>query len=119
MHIGLPASSARRLGACVLLGALAVPAGPALSADDVDRQARVWASSCAGCHGTDGRSQGAFPCIAGRDADDLYRAMVEFKTGVRSYASVMHQHAIAWTDDELRRIARFFAAQAAPTAGNR
>jgi len=101
---------------CLVLFALMAPT---LAAEDIDRQARVWASSCAGCHGTDGRSQGAFPCIAGRDADDLYRAMVEFKTGVRSYASVMHQHASAWTDDELRRIARFFAAQSAPSAGNR
>jgi len=116
VKIGLRAWGARGLGAFVLLGALAAPA---LAAEAVDRQARVWASSCAGCHGPDGRSQGAFPCLAGRNADDLYRAMLEFKTGRRSYASVMHQHASAYTDDELRRIARYFAAQSPTSAGDR
>lgn len=83
------------------------------SAQTVDRQARLWAASCAGCHGTDGASKGGIPPIAGRDADALYRALIEFKTGQRPAATVMHQHAKGYTDEELKRIAQFFATNAA------
>ncbi len=74
-----------------------------------DRQARVWAASCNACHGTDGASKGGIPPINGRDADSLYRALIEFKTGQRPAATVMHQHAKGYTDEELQRIARHFA----------
>jgi sulfide dehydrogenase cytochrome subunit len=77
------------------------------------RQARIWASTCAACHGSDGRAQGAIPAISGRDAEQLYRTLLEFKNGQRPAATVMHQHAKGYTDDELRRIAQAFAAQAA------
>ena len=39
-----------------------------VAAQGIDRQARVWAASCAACHGTGGQSQGGIPPI-GRDAD--------------------------------------------------
>lgn len=74
-----------------------------------DRQARVWAASCAACHGTDGRSQGGIPPLAGRDANSLTRALIEFKNGQRPAATVMHQHAKGYSDDELKRIAQFIA----------
>jgi len=95
---------------CALLAALAAPPS---AAQGVDRQARTWAAACAACHGSDGRSEGAIPVIAGRDADELYRALLEFRDGQRAYATVMHQHARGYSDDELRRIARFFADQPA------
>lgn len=79
-----------------------------------DRQARLWASTCAACHGSDGKAQGAIPPIAGRDADQLYRTLLEFKNGQRPAATVMHQHAKGYTDEELRRIAQAFVA---PTTG--
>lgn len=75
----------------------------------IDRQARVWAASCAACHGTGGQSVGGIPPI-GRDADAIYRALLEFKNNQRPAATVMHQHAKGYTDDELRRIAAVFAA---------
>lgn len=78
-----------------------------------DRQARVWAASCAACHGTDGRTLGQVPTLAGRNADQLLQALLEFKNNQRPAATVMHQHAKGYTDDELRRIARVFAAQPA------
>jgi sulfide dehydrogenase cytochrome subunit len=79
-----------------------------------DRQARAWAASCAACHGTGGVTQGqAVPSLAGRDAEVLYRALVEFKTNLRPAATVMHQHAKGYSDDELRRIAQYFSRQAA------
>ena len=83
-------------------------------APSTDRQARAWAASCAACHGTDGRTQGEVPSLAGRKADELLRALLEFKTNQRPAATVMHQHAKGYSDDELRRIAQFFAEQRAP-----
>jgi len=73
-----------------------------------DRQVRVWAASCAACHNTDGRSVGGFPALAGRNADDTYRTLMEFQSGKRP-ATIMHQHTRGYTSDELRRIADWFA----------
>jgi cytochrome c553 len=98
-------------GVVLALGALGLT--PA-SAQESDRQARAWAASCAVCHGTDGRTQGSeLPALAGRDAEQLYRALIEFKTNQRPAATVMHQHTKGYTDDELRRIAQYFSRQKA------
>lgn len=90
--------------------ALAQPAPNGLSL--TVRQTRAWAATCAACHGTEGRDQGAIPAIAGRGADTLYRALIEFKTGQRPAATVMPQHAKGYSDEELRRLAEYFAALA-------
>ena len=86
--------------------AFAQPATPA-----ADRAARVWAASCAACHGTEGRSASAMPTLAGRNADELLQILLAFRSGQRQPATVMHQHAKGYTDDELRRLAQVFAAQ--------
>jgi cytochrome c553 len=96
------------LMAAVLGAGLWAAVEPA-SAQGPDRQARVWAASCAACHGTDGRAQVAAVPLAGRDVELTYRALIELKTGQRPAATVMHQHAKGYTDEELRRIALFFA----------
>ena len=104
-----PTRSLVAMACCSLIGlATAQPAAPAL-----DRQARVWAASCAACHGTDGKGVGAVAPIAGREADLLYRTLLEFKNGQRPAATVMPQHTKGYSDDELRRIASFYAAVAA------
>jgi len=102
-------SGARALA--VLGTLLAVGAAPqaAAQASPGDRQVRTWAAACAACHNTDGRSVGGMPALAGRGGDELYRALVEFRTGKRP-ATVMHQHTRGYTEDELRRIADWFAA---------
>jgi sulfide dehydrogenase cytochrome subunit len=73
-----------------------------------ERQVRTWAAACAACHNTDGRSIGGFPVLAGRSAEDTYRALVEFRSGQRP-ATIMHQHTRGYTTDELRHIAEWFA----------
>lgn len=89
---------------------LLVPAAAqAQTTPSIDRQARAWAASCAACHGTGGQSTGGIPPI-GRDAEAVYRALLEFKNGQRPAATVMHQHTKGYTDDELKRIAAVFAA---------
>lgn len=82
-------------------------------APTVDRPARAWAAACAACHGTDGRAQGSMPVLAGRNADELLQILLAFRAGQRQPATVMHQHAKGYSDDELRRIAQHFAAQSA------
>ncbi|MGY0196750.1 c-type cytochrome [Leptothrix sp. BB-4] len=77
-----------------------------------DRAARTWAATCLTCHSNDQRAPGAIPLIAGRDAETLYRTLLEFKNGQRPAATVMHQHAKGYSDDELRRIAQALAAPA-------
>jgi len=100
---------ARRLAA---VGALLVASASPLAyaqPTPAEREVRTWAAACAACHNTEGRSMGGMPALAGRSADDLYRALIECRTGKRP-ATVMHQHARGYTEDELRRIADWFAA---------
>ena len=82
---------------------------------DVDKHARNISASCAACHGTDGNSVGGTPVLAGLDKTYFIKQMQEFKSGVRP-ATVMHQHAKGYTDEEFALMADFFAAQKrAPT----
>ncbi len=100
------------LGAALLAGAAVLAPGPSQAqAPSPDRQARAWAASCAACHGTGGQSTGGIPPIAGRDAEVIYRTLLEFKNKQRPAATVMHQHTQGYTDEELRRIAQHFAQQ--------
>ena len=95
-------------GAGAWCAGLALASAVAVPATAQDYQARAWAASCAACHGTDGRSTGAVPPLAGRPKADLLRAMQDFKSDKRS-ATIMHQHAKGYTDAELERIAEYFS----------
>jgi sulfide dehydrogenase cytochrome subunit len=105
----------RWMGAAAVL-ALGAAATDAKAQDD--RHVLQWAASCAACHGTDGHSGGGMPSLAGRNADEVGRIMVEFREGKR-FATVMHQHAKGYTDEEIRQIARHFSqlGNAGKTAG--
>lgn len=50
------------------------------------------------------------PPIAGANAADMHRAMIEFREGQRP-ATVMHQITKGYSNDELRRIAEYFSKQ--------
>ena len=81
---------------------------PTLAADNVN--GRNWAATCTGCHGTNGHSEGGMPLLAGLDKTYIVNAMKEFKAGTRP-ATVMHQHAKGYSDEQIEQIAEFFAAQ--------
>ena len=49
------------------------------------------------------------PLLAGREAEHLATALLEFKRDQRPWATVMHQLAKGYSDDEIWRIARYFA----------
>lgn len=69
---------------------------------------RLWAASCSACHGPHGKAEGAGLYIAGVPADKLYTALQDFRSGKRQ-ATVMHQHAKGYSDDELKALADYFS----------
>jgi cytochrome subunit of sulfide dehydrogenase len=103
-----------RAGSSLILALAAWPALVAAQPSAPDRAARTWAATCATCHSPDQRAPAGIPPIVGRDAETIYRTLLEFKNGQRPAATVMHQHAKGYTDDELRRIANVLAATPAP-----
>ncbi|SFX73409.1 c-type cytochrome [Marinospirillum alkaliphilum] len=91
-----------------LLGLAAVsPLHAAATAEQ--RQAALLASSCANCHGTDGKLAGSIPAIAGRPASVLESQLLSFKRGEMPHATVMDRLARGYTDEELAILARYFA----------
>jgi cytochrome c553 len=73
-----------------------------------DNRAAAWAAVCANCHGTDGRSVGVMPTLAGLDRDYLIKQMDDFRSGKR-VATIMHQIAKGLSDDQTAAIATYFA----------
>ncbi|MFA5628072.1 MAG: cytochrome c [Thiohalomonadaceae bacterium] len=84
------------------LGGAAMAAGPSAS---------MLANTCAGCHGTDGSSNGpATPSIAAIKAEYFIETMQAYKDGSRK-ATVMDRIAKGYTDDEIKLMAGYFAEQ--------
>jgi cytochrome subunit of sulfide dehydrogenase len=73
---------------------------------------RNLAAACAGCHGTNGVSQGVTESLAGMGKDDIVRKMQDFKSGTKP-ATIMQQLAKGYTDQQIEIIAVWFAAQKA------
>ena len=92
-----------------LAGAL-VAAAPAWAQDAL--LARNLAATCANCHGTNGASAGGTASLAGMPSADLVASMQAFKAGTRS-ATIMHQLAKGYTDEQIALLAGWFAAQKA------
>ena len=93
-----------------LLAAAVLAAGPTAAAEDL--QARSLAATCANCHGTQGQARGEMKPLAGLPADRIITAMADFRSGAVP-ATVMHQIARGYTDDQVRRIAAWLAVQPA------
>ncbi len=68
------------------------------------------AAACDTCHGTGGNSVGGVPpSLAGRNSAELFQAMKDFQSGKRP-ATLMHQQAKGYTDQQLQLIAAYYAA---------
>ena len=72
-------------------------------------QVRSWAAACANCHGTQGVAQPGMESLAGKNVDEMTKQLLDFKAG-RKPATIMHQLARGYSDEQLRQIAAYFAA---------
>ena len=72
--------------------------------------ARNLAATCANCHGTNGQARGDMKPLAGLTAEKIIAAVADYKSGAQP-ATIMHQIAKGYTDEQIRLVAAYFAAQ--------
>lgn len=72
--------------------------------------ARNLAASCANCHGTNGKSVAEVPSLAGAAANVTVQKMKDYRDG-KLPATIMHQLAKGYTDEQIALIADYFAKQ--------
>jgi cytochrome subunit of sulfide dehydrogenase len=72
---------------------------------------RSWAASCAACHGTNGRAEPGMIGLAGVPKEITVQKMLDFKAGRVPAATIMHQLAKGYSDEQIAAIAGYFAAQ--------
>ena len=99
----------RPLRAALSALTLAALAAPPVLAQDVNL-ARNLAATCANCHGTNGNARGDMKPLAGVQADKIVAMMNDFRSGAMP-ATIMHQIAKGYTDEQIRLVAGYFAAQ--------
>ena len=73
-------------------------------------QVRSWAAACANCHGTNGHAQPGMESLAGAHKDEMLQKLMDFKSGAKP-ATIMHQLAKGYSDEQLVAITAWFAAQ--------
>ena len=99
-----------RFQAIVAASAIGWSLSSAIANAAPDARSRNLTASCAACHGTNGHSVKGTPVLAGMDRKLFVTYMKDFKSGARP-ATVMHQHAKGYNDEEFEKMAEFFAAQ--------
>ena len=70
----------------------------------------ILAGACANCHGTDGRSPGGIPSLAGRPESVLKAQMLAYKS--QTYppgTTIMNRLAKGYSDAEIDALARHFS----------
>lgn len=72
--------------------------------------ARNLAATCANCHGTNGNARGDMKPLAGLAADKIIAMVADYKSGAQP-ATIMHQIAKGYTDEQIKLVAAYFAAQ--------
>lgn len=93
--------------------AMALMAAGAAGAQDAQTlYVRSLAATCANCHGTGGQAVpgSQVPSLAGMPQTYIVEQMKAFKAGTRT-ATVMHQLAKGYSDEQINQIAAYFAAQ--------
>ena len=74
--------------------------------------ARNLAATCANCHGTNGMARGDMKPLAGVSAGKITALVADFKSGNQP-ATIMHQIAKGYSDEQIALVAAYFAAQPA------
>ena len=72
-------------------------------------QLRSWAAACANCHGSLGVAEPGMVSLAGVSKEVLAKQLLDFKAGRRP-ATIMHQIAKGYSDEQLEQLACYFAA---------
>jgi cytochrome c553 len=94
--------------AAFVSGAAFAPSAPAQLADP--NFGRNLAAACANCHGTNGTSRQGMPNLSGQQQTYLAQQMQDFRAGKRP-ATIMHQIAKGYTDEQIDALAAYFSAQ--------
>jgi cytochrome c553 len=94
------------------LAIVLLSAGAANANDQQELYTKSLAATCANCHGTNGKSirDGALPSLAGMKSDELIAQMQAFKSGARA-ATIMHQIAKGFSEQQITALAAYFASQ--------
>ena len=98
-----------RLLNVTLLIAAGLLLGQTGQAEELSRGAML-SASCEGCHGTNGRSPGAMPSIAGKSAEYLREALERFRSG-EVPSTVMGRHVKGYSEEEIRLISEYLSKQ--------
>lgn len=96
--------SLRRPGAPLALAALLGSMSVFAADTGIDR---LLAAQCAQCHGTEGQAVGDMDGLAGEEFQDLYDHLLDFKR--KDDHDVMHYQIQGYTEDQLYRIASYYA----------
>ena len=73
--------------------------------------ARNLAAQCANCHGTNGKSVAEVPSLAGQPANVIVQKMNDYRDR-KIPASIMHQLAKGYNDEQVALMANYFSKQA-------
>jgi sulfide dehydrogenase cytochrome subunit len=95
----------KALGVAVAIATVMASSLPARAASEPP----PGAASCSGCHSA-GATASSMPRLYGRDAGNIMTAMTGFRDGSLP-STVMNRIAKGFSDDELRAIAAWLAAQ--------
>jgi sulfide dehydrogenase cytochrome subunit len=98
-------------GASLALAQQPAPPPSFAASNTTPKGVQSMAANCAMCHGTRGRTAANSPVssLAGKPRDEIAQAMAQFKSGQKP-ATVMHQIAKGYTDEEIAAMAAYFAA---------
>jgi cytochrome c553 len=110
-RIHCPQEETRTMKKLPWLTALLLAVAPLSHAQDA-LLARNLAATCANCHGVTGNALGDMKPLAGQSVEKILAAIADYKNGNQP-ATIMHQIAKGYTDEQLKLIAGFFAAQKA------
>ncbi len=98
----------RRVAMAALAGSSLMGAASAWAQDP--HLARNLAATCANCHGTNGNARTDMKTLAGVSADKITAMMNDFRSGAQP-ATIMHQIVKGYSEEQVRLIAAYFAAQ--------
>ena len=102
--------TASNLALTAVMAVAGITASPtAVWAQDA-QLARSLAATCANCHGTNGNARGDMKSLAGVPADTTIALLNAYKSGALP-ATIMHQIAKGYTDEQVKLIANYLAAQ--------